>query len=142
VVRRRLPAGRPRDARDNGLQARIDQYNALDKPLFIGEAGIDPAAVNGFQGRAAAFASKLAARRQAGVDGELVWAWNTFGSKPDGFDIGPGDLVLDVLAAGAVDQFVGQPGLPSVDPAFAAATAGQLVQQIDFDGDGLVMDSP
>jgi mannan endo-1,4-beta-mannosidase len=121
----------------NGLQVRIDQCNELDKPMFIGEVGINPADVGGFAGRAAALAAKLKARRLAGVDGELVWAWNAFGSSPVTFDVGPGDPVLDTLAAGAVAQFVGGSGVGSVDPGFAAATTGHAVEHIDFDGDGL-----
>jgi hypothetical protein len=121
----------------NGLQVRIDQCNELGKPLFIGEVGVNPAEVGGFAGRAAALAAKLAARRAAGVDGELVWAWNAFGSSPVTFDVGPGDPVLDTLAAGAVAQFLGGSGVPTVDPGFAAATAVHVVEHIDFDGDGL-----
>jgi len=126
----------------NGLQVRINQCNELGKPLFIGEVGINPADVGGFANRAAALAAKLAARRLAGVDGELVWAWNAFGSSPVTFDVGPGDPVLDTLAAGAVAQFVGASSVGTVDPGFATATAGHAVEQIDFDGDGLVDGQP
>ena len=126
----------------NGLQIRIDQCNELGKPLFIGEVGINPADVGGFAGRAAALATKLATRRLAGVDGELVWAWNAYGSSPVTFDVGPGDPVLDTLAAGAVLQFVGGPGVGTVDSGFAAATAGHTVEHIDFDDDGLVDAQP
>lgn len=82
----------------NGLQVRIDQCGALKKPLFIDEAGIKPRAVGGLPQRAAAFAAKIAAGRAKGIDGELIWAWNAHGSRPDRFDVGPGDPILDMLA--------------------------------------------
>lgn len=78
----------------NGLQLRIDQCNALNKPIFVGEMGIIPAAVGGtLQGRANAFQAKLDAQFAADVRGILAWAW----VSTDAYVIGPGDPVLDVL---------------------------------------------
>jgi endo-1,4-beta-mannosidase len=82
----------------NGLQVRIDQCRSLNKPLFVGESGIKPRGVGGLAQRAGAFAAKFVARRAKGVDGELIWAWNANGSRPDRFDVGPGDPILDMLA--------------------------------------------
>jgi mannan endo-1,4-beta-mannosidase len=82
----------------NGLQVRIDQCKALDKPLIIDESGIKPRAVGGLTARAAVFAAKFTARRAQGVDGELIWAWSESGPRPDRYDVGPGDPVLAVLA--------------------------------------------
>jgi probable HAF family extracellular repeat protein len=83
----------------NGLQFRIEQCNALDKPLLVGELGIKPNSVGGtFADRARAVASKLCAQLSAGVAGELLWAWDKNGSLLDNFDIGPSDPVLDVLS--------------------------------------------
>lgn len=84
----------------NGLQLRINQCNALDKPLFIGESGIKPVDVGGtVASRARAFQAKLTTQFAAGVVGDLVWAWDKNGSLLDNYDIGPGDPVLGVLAA-------------------------------------------
>ena len=84
----------------NGLQVRIDQCNALDKPLFVGEAGIRPNDVGGtLQARADAFDAKLDAQISAGVVGELAWAWSSLGSTLGDYDVGPDDPLLDVLAA-------------------------------------------
>lgn len=83
----------------NGLQFRIDQCNALNKPIFVGETGIIPAQVGGtYDDRAAAFQAKLDAQCEAGIDGILAWAWSNLGSTLDNFDIGPGDPALAVLA--------------------------------------------
>ena len=82
----------------NGLQVRINQCNALGKPLFIGESGIKPTDVDGtLQGRANVFEQKFDAQFAAGVVGELVWAWNKDASTLDNYNIGPGDPVLAVL---------------------------------------------
>jgi mannan endo-1,4-beta-mannosidase len=82
----------------NGLQFRIDQCNALNKPLLVGELGVRPSDVGGtFQARADTVGSKLCAQFTAGVAGELLWAWNKDGSLLDNFDIGPNDPVLGKL---------------------------------------------
>jgi probable HAF family extracellular repeat protein len=84
----------------NGLQVRIDQCNALNKPIFVGEAGIIPNDVGGdFQARADAFQAKINAQFAGGVRGFLAWAWSP-GSTPstlDNYDIGPGDPALASL---------------------------------------------
>ena len=86
----------------NGLQVRINQCNALSKPLFVGEAGIIPNDVGGtFQARADAFQVKLDAQFSAGVQGFLAWAWSPQDvpvSTLNNYDIGPGDPSLAVLA--------------------------------------------
>lgn len=101
----------------NGLQVRIDQCNALDKPLFVGETGIRPDQLPSnisprfpLYERANAFEAKFRAQFGAGVVGELVWAWNKDGSTEDNFDIGPGDPTLRTLtvwnspSAGAIER--------------------------------------
>jgi len=83
----------------NGLQVRINQCNALDKPLFVGESGIRPMDVGGTLGaRARAFQAKFERQFEAGVVGELVWAWDKNGSLTDNYDIGPGDPALGVIS--------------------------------------------
>jgi hypothetical protein len=82
----------------NGLQVRIDQCDALDKPLFIGEVGVRPNDVGGtLQGRADVLRAKIAAQRTEGVDGFLAWNWSNLGSTYDNFDIGPDDPTLEAL---------------------------------------------
>ena len=83
----------------NGLQVRIDQCNALDKPIFVGEAGITPDDVGGIGERAMAFARKMQAQFDAGVRGFLAWAWSpaSVPSTMNSFDIGVGDPTLDAL---------------------------------------------
>jgi Fibronectin type III domain/Cellulase (glycosyl hydrolase family 5)/WD40-like Beta Propeller Repeat len=86
----------------NGLQVRIDQCTALNKPIFVGEAGIIPNDVGGtFQTRADAFQAKLDAQFPAGVRGFLAWAWspNSGPSTLNNYDIGAGDPALDSLVA-------------------------------------------
>lgn len=87
----------------NGLAERIRQCNEIGKPIFIGESGIKPsdAGLDGtFQSRADAFAAKLQAQFDAGVQGYLAWAWSPLippASTLDNFDIGPGDPALVTL---------------------------------------------
>ncbi len=82
----------------NGLQRRIDQCNAINKPIFVGEAGIDPSELDGtYAARADAFQNKVNATTAAGVRGFLAWAWSANGSTPNNYDIGPGDPALGSL---------------------------------------------
>jgi Ca2+-binding RTX toxin-like protein len=83
----------------NGLLIRLSQCDALDKPLFVGEAGINPEDVGGtLDDRAMAFAVKLTAQFEAGVKGFLAWAYTGGPSAVDDYDIGAGDPILEVLA--------------------------------------------
>ena len=83
----------------NGLQLRINQCKALDKPLFVGETGIYPNDVGGtLAARARAFRAKFAAQFAAGVVGELAWDWDRKGSLLDNYNIGPADPVLGVIS--------------------------------------------
>jgi endo-1,4-beta-mannosidase len=82
----------------NGLRVRIDQCRALRKPLFVGETGIIPNQVGGtFQARAAAMDAKLRAQFNAGIVGNLEWAWSALGPTRNDYDVGPRDPVLGVL---------------------------------------------
>jgi hypothetical protein len=84
----------------NGLQVRLDQCAILNKPLLVDETGIRPSDVGGsLQARVDAFRAKFTAQFNAGVVGELVWAWDKDGSTLDNYDVGPGDPVLTLLAA-------------------------------------------
>ena len=127
----------------NGLQFRIDQCNALNKPLFIGEVGIKPSEVGGtLDSRAAALDAKLDVQMAAGIDGVLSWAWSNLGSTLDNFDIGPNDPLLDVL--GLTDNC---PSVPNANQADGDGDAiGDVCDncpsvtnsgQVDGDGDGL-----
>jgi WD40-like Beta Propeller Repeat len=82
----------------NGLQVRINQCNALNKPVVVGEAGIIPNDVGGtFLKRAAAFQAKIEAQFAAGIQGFVAWDWSSLGSTLGNYDIGPGDPALDAL---------------------------------------------
>jgi hypothetical protein len=84
----------------NGLAVRIDQCQALHKPIFVGESGIVPSDVGDgtLAARADAFDAKFNAQFCAGVAGELVWHWSTSGSQVDDHDVGAGDPTIGVLA--------------------------------------------
>jgi mannan endo-1,4-beta-mannosidase len=84
----------------NGMQVRINQCRALNKPLFVGETGIEAGTVGGYERRAQLFADKFAAQFSAGIVGELIWDWRDGlhgGSSLDEYNVGPGDPVLSVL---------------------------------------------
>jgi mannan endo-1,4-beta-mannosidase len=82
----------------NGMALRLQQSATLNKPLFVGEMGIDPSAVGGTTARANRFASKLTAQFSAGIVGIAAWEWRNAGETGgDQFVIDPGDPVLDVM---------------------------------------------
>ena len=77
-------------ARDIGVS------NALGKPLFVGESGIQASTVGGtLADRAAAFDAKCAAMLKAGIGGFLVWSWKN--ASPTNWQVGPGDPTLRVI---------------------------------------------
>jgi mannan endo-1,4-beta-mannosidase len=82
------------------LATAIQMCHADNKPIFVGEIGIDPATIAPatLSERAALFLGKLNAMTQQGVVGELLWDY-----VPDanggGYEIGPGDPSLAVLGS-------------------------------------------
>ena len=87
----------PGDER-NGLQTRLTECAALDKPLFVGESGVVNGEVGGVDGRAEIYRAKLTAQIPAGVAGFLAWGWSATGSAADNnYGIGPGDPSLPVI---------------------------------------------
>jgi len=82
----------------NGLQLRINQCNAIGKPMFIGETGIASSEVGGnLQTRANQFEAKFAAQFGSGITGSLVWIWTTNAST-DSYSVKVGDPTLAVLS--------------------------------------------
>lgn len=126
-------ASMPGDA-FNGLQERINQCNALGKPVLVGESGIRPLDVGGtLTARANAFAVKFERQFAAGVAGELVWAWDKDGSLLGNFDVGPGDPVLGVLARAAAVAAQANPG--STERASLDSTGGEgNAASVEFEG--------
>jgi Tol biopolymer transport system component len=126
----------------NGLQVRINQCNALNKPLFVGEAGIIPNDVGGtFQARADAFQVKLDAQFGAGVQGFLAWAWSPQDapvSTLNNYDIGPGDPSLAVLGNGPDEDLTWTKTF--LDP--QAEAADFLGFSVDFYGTDIVAGAP
>jgi hypothetical protein len=74
----------------------IASCNALNKPLFVGEAGIQTNTVGSLSARASAFNAKMAAMFKAGVRGFIVWSWNNSPSSGS-WEVGPGDPTLSVV---------------------------------------------
>ena len=124
----------------NGLAVRMQQCGALGKPLFVGETGIRPSDVgNTFQARAAAFRAKLNAQFDAGVVGELAWAWSNQGSTLNDFDIGPGDPAIASLELPSGLLTVVQDSNPDHSQDFAFTAGGGITPasfSLDDDYDG------
>lgn len=86
----------------NGLLRRVDQCNALNKPLFIGEAGISINEVPVSQ-RAEFFRAKIDGAWNRGIDGYLIWegipeaSLSTKNRQNGGYGVGPGDPTEAVL---------------------------------------------
>ena len=91
----------------NGIAKRLEQCRAINKPIFVGEAGMQlPETGSSTAIRATRLTAKMAAEFRAGMVGYVLWNW----AKParvgltvadDIHDIGPGDPVLAALAATA-----------------------------------------
>jgi mannan endo-1,4-beta-mannosidase len=88
----------PSVALPGALQTRINQCRALNKPLFVGETGIQVQQAGSLSSRAAAFKAKFAAQFRAGVVGELVWDWRDGDQDAySGYELGPGDPALGLF---------------------------------------------
>ena len=74
----------------------IASCNALNKPMFVGEAGIQTNTVGSLSTRASDFSAKMAAMFKAGVRGFIVWSWNNSPSSGS-WEVGPGDPTLSVV---------------------------------------------
>lgn len=85
----------------NGLNVRISQCASLNKPVYIGEAGIhlNTSPVNGsLSTRASYFSQKMSAQSgMQGVVGYLPWQFDDRGYITDDYVIGPGDPVLPMM---------------------------------------------
>jgi alpha-galactosidase len=82
----------------NGLRVRIEQCRGLDKPMIIGEAGIELDSSEDQADRAQQFAAKLDAQFSAGISGYLVWGFREKGGTGrDSYAVEPGDPILNVI---------------------------------------------
>jgi len=81
----------------NGLQVRLDQCEGLDKPIFIGEAGMGLVEESiTAQQRADYFEAKIGAFYNAGGVGYLIWSYRDV-SGSDDLDYGPTDPLAGVV---------------------------------------------
>ena len=91
----------------NGMALRLAQSKQLNKPLFVGELGVDPTAVGGVNARARIVKDKLTAQFAAGVVGVVAWEWRNPGqSGGDPYVIDAGDPELSSLQ---LSQYVSLP---------------------------------
>lgn len=85
----------------NGLQKRIDQAKAINKPIFIGEVGMIAADNNSgcmsLSARKDKIKAKMDAQFKAGIVGYLPWSMTTLASKYCNFDIGADDPTLALI---------------------------------------------
>jgi endo-1,4-beta-mannosidase len=79
----------------NGIQERISQAIALNKPIFAGEMGIQDTDGS----RSADFAAKIDAQFTAGCSGALVWSWANAGESGAPWGVGPGDPTIAMLGS-------------------------------------------
>ena len=75
------------------LTSDIAACKSLNKPIFVGEAGIQSTSGST---RANEFDAKCTAQFNAGVGGFLVWSWNN-APKSGSWEVGPGDPTLQVI---------------------------------------------
>ncbi len=79
----------------NGIQKRISDCTALNKPIYTGESGIKVQNVFSLAERASLFQAKRDAQFSAGEVGFVAWNW--YLRSDFDFRIGPGDPTLAVL---------------------------------------------
>lgn len=81
------------------LATAIQMCHADNKPIFVGEMGIDPSTISPstLQERANLFQAKFNAMTQAGVVGELLWDFTPV--DQGSYEIGPGDPALSILGS-------------------------------------------
>jgi hypothetical protein len=77
----------------------IAACKSLNKPIFVGESGIqvNDIASTSFANRASEFDAKCTAMFNAGLGGFLVWSWNNSPSVPASWQVGAGDPTLTVI---------------------------------------------
>lgn len=85
----------------NGLQKRLNQMKLINKPLIVGEVGIQAAENNSsctsFASRAVELKAKMDAQFKAGIAGIMPWALSDQDSPTCNYDIGPSDPLLRLL---------------------------------------------
>ena len=89
--------GHDGEAIPTNLARDISVSQALGKPVFVGEAGIQIASGGSLSTRAAEFSAKVTAQLNGGVGGFLVWSWNNSPSNPVSWEVGPSDPALNVI---------------------------------------------
>ncbi len=77
----------------------IAACKSLNKPIFVGESGIQVTDTlsSSFSTRASEFNAKASAMFAAGLGGFLVWSWNNSPSVPASWEVGPGDPAVKVI---------------------------------------------
>jgi hypothetical protein len=84
--------------RENGLAARLAQCRSLNKPLFMGETGMEISPTLSAEQRASALRARLSAEFQAGVVGTLIWDWCSEARHScHGYEVGADDPTLLLL---------------------------------------------
>lgn len=85
----------------NGLAKRISQMKALNKPIIVGEVGIDAKNFSSdcttIVNRNNLFKAKMDAGFKAGIAGFLPWSWHEKASADCTFDIRSTDPLLETL---------------------------------------------
>ena len=78
----------------NGLAVRFDQASALDKPIIVGEMGMETGPGPGCPSlwrRTNVATARIQAQMAAGSSGVLLWDWEPATTSPCSLDIAPGD---------------------------------------------------
>lgn len=83
------------------LSDRLQEAQTLDKPLIVGELGIEASATSdacpSLIGREQLVSQKVTAMLHAGAAGVFLWDWVPNPSSTCDYDIGAGDPILSVL---------------------------------------------
>jgi hypothetical protein len=111
----------------NGVQVRINDCRALNKPIFNGEDGISiPSEAPDTATRARYFDTKFATQISAGIVGDLVWSL----SSTDPYDVNAGDPLEAVMAKYADPSVTGSTSTDATAPTVQITTpvSGSTVQ--------------
>jgi mannan endo-1,4-beta-mannosidase len=94
----------------NGLKQRIKQMKAMNKPIIVGEAGIEAAGNKTGCGNTTARRNYMKAKMDAGfkegISGFLPWSWQASTGTNCTFDVLPGDPLMTLIRDYPLDNKV------------------------------------
>lgn len=94
----------------NGLATRLSQMREVNKPLIVGEVGVNArensANCTTLPSRRDLMKNKMDTQFKAGISGFLLWSWHGHKSYDCNYDVTPGDPLMTLLQTYAIPAVV------------------------------------